>query len=139
MRRLGSEREEIPCVIMGSLSLRDLLIRLRLDRMNQVQLKKPNAPLNQPALTPPIDQNQSRTHEFDSILHEENRRIIPHNIEIPLMGIEPCRKASDITDGVGRATTPANGGEPDEHGRLARGVVEERSMRVFGDRRVQDE
>lgn len=80
-----------------------------------------------------------RTHKLDSILHEENRHIIPHNIKVALVRIKPDSESTNIAHRVGGAFAAGDGGEADEHGCLAGGVVEEGGVRELGDGGVEGE
>lgn len=39
--------------------------------------------------------------KFESILNEEDRYVVSHNVPIPLLGIELDRKATHVAYGVG--------------------------------------
>ena len=75
---------------MSTLSLRDLGIWLRLDCVDDVW-------------------------EFDRVLDEEDRYIVANNIPITLISVELHGEATDISDGVGTASTSLYCGEAQEN------------------------
>ena len=75
---------------MGALSLRNCPVRFGFHRMDKVR-------------------------KFNRILDKENRRVIAHQVENTLFGIEFGGEAADITHGIGRARAALNGGEADKN------------------------
>jgi hypothetical protein len=85
---------------VGGGGLRDLVMGLGLHRVDEVR-------------------------EAHGVLDEEDRDVIPHEIEIPLLGVELHGEAAHVPAEVGRAARADDRGEAHEHRRLLRGVVEE--------------
>jgi hypothetical protein len=109
---LGHERDEVPERVVRRLRLRDLVGRLRLDRVDDVG-------------------------ELDAVLDEEHRHVVADQVEVALGGVEFGREAADVAHGVRRAARAGHGGEPDEHRRLDRRVIEEPRARQFEQRLVE--
>lgn len=85
---------EIPKVIMSTLSLRNLIMRLRLHRMNNIR-------------------------ELDSILNKENRNIIPNNIPVAFRSVHLHREATNITHSIRTPTTTLNSRKANKDGSFA--------------------
>lgn len=62
MESRGFLGEEVPCRVVGSGRLWNLIVRSRLDRVNEIR-------------------------ELDCILDEENRDVIPDNVKVALVGV----------------------------------------------------
>ncbi len=91
--RLGVQRDEVPERVVRALRLRDLPVRMRLARVNDVG-------------------------ELDRVLDEEHRDVVAHQVEDTLAGVELRRKTAGVPHRVGRAPRPQHRGEPHEHRRL---------------------
>lgn len=68
-------REKVIGGIVSSSSLRDLLVRLRLQSMNHIR-------------------------ELHRILDEENRQIDTDNVQVASVGVEACCETSDVSRSV---------------------------------------
>lgn len=90
VQRLRLQRHEVPQGVVRRLRLRDLVVRLRLDRMNEVG-------------------------ELDAVLDEEDGKVVAYQVVVALVGVELRREPADITNGVSRAAGPGDRGEPHEH------------------------
>uniref|UniRef100_A0A1Y1LA22 Uncharacterized protein n=1 Tax=Photinus pyralis TaxID=7054 RepID=A0A1Y1LA22_PHOPY len=82
MKSRGFLGEEVPCRVVGSGRLWDLVVRSRLDRVNEIR-------------------------ELDCILDEENRDVIPDNVKVALVGVESDCESVNITSSV--RTSPGAG------------------------------
>ena len=87
---------------MSRLSLRDLIVRLRLGRMDDIR-------------------------ELHRILNEEDRNVVSNNVPVALIGIELDSEASHISNSIGRATATKDGREAKEDRSCARCVGEDAS------------
>ena len=67
--------------------------------------------------------------KLDGILYEEYGNVIGDNVPVALLRVEFDGKTTDITDGVGAASTAKDGREADKDGRLPRGVSQDRGIR----------
>ena len=52
--------------------------------------------------------------ELQRVAHEEDRRVVAHQVPVALLGVELDGEAPDVPLGVGRAALAGHGGEPDE-------------------------
>ena len=80
---------EIPKIIMGSLSLWDFCIGLRLGSMNDIR-------------------------EFECILDKENGYIVADNVPVTLVSVELDCKSTHVTDSVCTTTAAEDSGEADK-------------------------
>ena len=92
--------------------LRDLVVRLRLDGVDQVR-------------------------ELDGVLDEEDRDVVADEIEDAFLGVELDGEAADVAGGVRRAARAGHRREAHEDGRLDGRVLQEAGRRVLGHRLVQ--
>jgi hypothetical protein len=88
------------------LACRDLIVRLRLDRVHKVG-------------------------ELDGVLDEEHRDVVADNVPVALVGVELDSETADIANGVGTATGALDSGETDKGGGRTRGVGEDGSLGVL--------
>lgn len=100
MSRFRMHILKVPKVIMRTLTLRNLIVRLRLNRMNNVR-------------------------KLDSILNKEDRDIIPHNIPVPFSSIHLHSEAPDIPNSIRTPSTTLDGGKPHKNGRFALRVIQD--------------
>ena len=105
--RLGVQRREIPEGVVGALGLRDLSIRLRFRRVDQVR-------------------------ELDGVLDEEHRNVVADQVVIALGRVEPGREAAGVPGQVGGPATAEHGGEPHENGSLRTRLKERRPTDALG-------
>lgn len=91
---------KIPKVVMSTLSLGNFIMRLRLDRMNNIR-------------------------KLDSILNKKDRDIIPHNIPIPFSSIHLHGEAPNIPNSIRTPPTALDGGKPHKDGRFALRVIQD--------------
>lgn len=87
---LGHQRGEVPEVVVGRGGLGHLVVRLGFDGMHQVG-------------------------KVDGILDEEHRHVVPHQIEVPLRGVELGGEPPHIPGRIERTAKPHHRGEADEH------------------------
>ena len=80
----GHKGNEVPEVVMCSLSLREFSVGLRLGRMNQIR-------------------------KLDRILNEEYRNVVPNNVPVSLLRIELYGKPSNVSRQVGGPLVSCNG------------------------------
>jgi hypothetical protein len=85
---------------VGGGGLRHLVVRLRLHGVNEVG-------------------------ELDPVLDEEDRHIVPDQIEVALVGVELHREPSHVAHGVGRAARAGHRGEANEDRGLRLGILKE--------------
>ena len=108
---LGHQRDEVPEGVVRGGGLRDLVVRLRLDRVDEVR-------------------------ELDRVLDEEDRDVVADEVEVALLGVELHREAAHVAREVGRAPGARDGREAHEHRGPPRGVLQERGPGVAGQRLV---
>lgn len=97
MCRLGVHIDEIPKVVMRTLTLRYFVMWLRLDRVNNIG-------------------------ELDSILDEEDGDVVPDNIPVALGRVHLDGEPAHITDGVGTTLATLDSREAQEERCLAAGI-----------------
>jgi hypothetical protein len=108
---LGHQRHEVPEGVVRGSGLGDLVVGLRLDRVDEIR-------------------------ELHRVLDEEDGDIVSHEVEVPLVGVELDREAPHVARQIARAPRARHRGEAHEHRRLPRGILEERGPRVAGQRPV---
>jgi hypothetical protein len=86
---LGVKAHEVPEGVVGGLRLRDLAIRMRFRRVDQVR-------------------------ELDSVLDEEHGHVVADEVERTLICIELDSESADVAGCVGRSARSDDRGEPDE-------------------------
>ncbi len=111
---LGSEGGEVPEGVVGSLSLGNLTVRLRLGRVDQVG-------------------------ELDAILDEEDRHVIADQVPVALTGVETDGEAPDVSGCISRAPRPGDGREADEGGRVHARLAKDGRTRQVLDRLIETE
>ena len=74
--------------------------------------------------------------ELDAILDEEDGDMVPDDIVVPFLRVEPDGEPSDVSDGISAAAGSLDGTEPDEDGRLLCGIGKQLGFRQFGDGRM---
>ena len=111
MRGLRHQRDKIPKRVVRAGSLRYLVVRLWLDRMNQIG-------------------------KLYRVLNKEDRHIVAHQVPIAFVGVELDSEAAHITRGVFGAALTGHGREADEHRRNLSGFLERRGLGVLGKRRI---
>ena len=84
---------------MSALSLRDSPVWFRLHRMNEIG-------------------------EFQRILDEEDRRVVPDEVKNAFIGIKFSGEAANIAHRIGRAGAALDGRETDEYRGFPRGIAE---------------
>lgn len=89
---------------MGALSLRDSPVRFRLHGMNEIG-------------------------EFQRILDEEDRRVVPDEVKNAFIGIKFGGEAANIAHRIGRAGAALDGREAYEYRRFPRGIAEKIGFR----------
>ena len=98
MQGLGLERHVIPEAVVGALALRHGVVGFGLHGVDEIR-------------------------EFQRVLDEEHGRVVAHEVEVALAGVELHGEAADVAYGVGRAEGALHGGEAHEdrglHGRVA--------------------
>ena len=90
---------EIPERVVCRGGLRNLVVRLGLDGVNEVG-------------------------KLDGVLNEKYRDVVSHQIEVAFTRVKPDRKATHVASGVGRAARTSDGGETREHGCGDLGVLQ---------------
>lgn len=115
---------EVPEVVVGSLSLRDLCIRLRLTTVNNIW-KFYGILRRQLAV---LIQHNYRLAIGCIYLNEEHGNIITNYIPIALLSVELYSEPSDITNGIGTASAPKNSRKAEKYRCCARGVRENPSV-----------
>jgi hypothetical protein len=93
VHRLRRERYEIVESIVRGRGLWDLVVGLRLDRMNQVR-------------------------KFDRVLNEENRDVVSDQIPVALLGVHLHGETAHVACGIGRAARAGHGGKANENRRF---------------------
>lgn len=91
------EVNEIPEIVVGRLSLGDLVMRFRLHGVDEVG-------------------------ELDCILNEEHRYVVADNIPVTLLGVEFDGETTDVTDGVSATARALDCRESNKDGSLSGGV-----------------
>ena len=87
--RLGVQTDEVPERVVRRLRLRDLAIRVRLTRVDDVR-------------------------ELDGVLDEKHRDVVAHQVPVALFGVELRGPATGIAHGVGGAAGAQHGGKTHE-------------------------
>ena len=90
MGGLGMQRSEVPEGVVRRLGLRDLPVRVRLGRVDDVG-------------------------ELDAVLDEEHRHVVAHQVEGALTGVELHREPACVPDRVRGAPRAQHGREPDKN------------------------
>ena len=108
---LGHQRHEVPERVVRGGGLRDLVVRLRLDRVDEVR-------------------------ELHRVLDEEDRDIVPDEVEIALVGVELDREAAHVAREIARAPGARHRREAHEHRGSPRRILQECGLRVAGERLV---
>ncbi|MNV24453.1 hypothetical protein D3C71_1155170 [compost metagenome] len=111
VRRFGHERHEVPEGIVRGRGLRHAVVRLGLDRMDQIR-------------------------EFHRILDEEHGHVVAHQIPIALVRIELDRKAAHVARRVLGPAFARHGGKPHEYRRALALFGEQRRGGQVGQRLV---
>ena len=106
---LRHERDEVPERVVSGGGLGDLVVRLRLDRVDQVG-------------------------ELHGVLDEEDRDVVAHQVEVPLRRVELHGEPPDVAGEIAGAARPRHRREAHEHGGLDGRVGEEAGPRVPGQR-----
>src|SRR5579871_817032 len=107
----GSQRNEIPEVIVCRLRLRKTAIRLLFRGMNKIR-------------------------KLDRILNEENRDVIPYQVPVAFLGIELDRETSHIAREVRGTLVACDGRESHEQRSLLSSALKEVGPRKVGQRFV---
>src|SRR5699024_5999337 len=95
----------------------------------------PEIPLHRVVTQTGIWQTFLRTNEvweLHGVTHEEDRRVVPHEVEVALFGVELQSETTNVTPGVWGTELTGNGGEPCQHFGFDAGL-EHRSFGVFRD------
>ncbi len=100
---LRRQRDEVPESVVGRLRLRDLVVRLGFDRVDEVR-------------------------KLDGILDEEHWHVVADQVEVALVGVELGGKAAHVAHGVRRAARALHGGEAHEYRGLLALCREERGL-----------
>ena len=108
---LGHQRHEVPEGVVRGGGLRDLVVRLRLDRVDEVR-------------------------ELHRVLDEEDRDIVPDEVEVALVGVELDREAAHVAREITRAPGARHRREAHEHRGSPRRILQECGLRVAGERLV---
>ena len=111
MGALRHQRREVPERVVGARGLRDLVVRLGLDGMDQVG-------------------------KLDRVLDKKHRDVVAHQVVVALMGVELDRKAARVAHGVGGAARAGHGREARENRRPDRGVGQKAGAGQFRARLV---
>jgi hypothetical protein len=111
VHRFRHERDEVPEGVVRRRRLRHLVVRLGLHRVDQVG-------------------------KLDGVLDEEDRDIVPDEVEIPLLRVELDGEAADVTREVARSTGARHRREANEDGRPERGILKELGLGVPRERLV---
>ena len=105
VHRLGHQRDEVPERVVGGGGLGDLVVRLRLHRVDQVG-------------------------ELHRVLDEEDGDVVADQIEVALVGVELHREAAHVARQIGRPPRARHRGEAHEDRRLLCRVLQERGTGV---------
>ena len=109
VRRLGHQRDEVPERVVRGRRLRHGVVRLGLDRVDQVG-------------------------KLHRVLDEEHRDVVADQVPVAFVGVELDREAAHVARRVGRAALADHGREAHEHRRALAGFGEERRARVLRQR-----
>ncbi len=112
VHRLGDEADEVPQGVVRGGCLRDLVVRLRLHRMDEVG-------------------------ELDTVLNEEYRHVVTDEIEVTLLGIKFDGKSAYVPDRVRGTAGTADGREPYEHRGTPAGLAQAVRPGHVGERLVR--
>lgn len=74
--------------------------------------------------------------ELDAILDEEDGDMVPDDVVVAFLCVEPDGEPADVTDGISAAAGSLDGTEPDEDGGFLSGIGKELGFRQFGDGRM---
>ena len=111
VRGLGHQRDEVPEGVVGAGRLRHLVMRLGLDRVDQIR-------------------------ELDRVLDEEDRHVVADQVPVAFVGVELDREAAHVARRVLGAAFARHGGEAHEHRRDLAGFLEGRGLGVLRERFV---
>ena len=96
-------RDEVPKGVVRRLRLRDLVVGLGFERVDEVG-------------------------EFDRVLHKEHGHVVAHDVVVALFGVEFDRKTAYIPDRVGRAAKARDRRKAHKHRRLLALCVQKRRL-----------
>ncbi len=105
----GGQGDVVPEGVVGGLGLGELAVGILLGGVDQVG-------------------------ELDGVLDEEDGDVVPHQVEIALLGVELHRKAADVARQVGRALVAGDRREAREHRNTFAGPLQEIGGRQVGQR-----
>jgi len=71
--------------------------------------------------------------EEHGVADEEHGGVVPHQVPVTLVGVEPDGEPAEVPLGIGGAPLPGHGGEADEHVRLLSYLGEEVRLGIAGD------
>jgi len=107
----GYQRCKVPEVVVGSRGLWDFVVRFWLESVDQVR-------------------------ELDGVLNEEDRDIVPDQVENAILCEELGREPTRVAGSISRPAESVHRRKTHEHGRLPRRILEESGLRVLRHRLV---
>ena len=112
VRRLGHQRHEVPEVVVRRLGLRELAVRLRLDRVDDVG-------------------------ELDRVLDEEDRDVVADDVPVAFLRVQLHGEAAHVAGEIERALAAGDRRETHERRRALTRPLEDVGPREVGQRLVR--